>query len=875
MPKHLLILACFCACISLNALSHQDVSFLLQHADDALLQEYAPQVEQRLQENQLSETLLRDIAIYAQRSNSKDMLSKALYRLALKYHDLDAALNWLDLNSESRSIIPSIQQQILASSFTKIQDALCFENHAGEISDSLFAKQVSMLDVYNLQIEALAKKRINEFASQKTDELALEMIAAFEADFPASKHLYYAYFYRLYHLLNTGNHEKAYEILIHPPKEDLPHYMVAVKTLLSEMWLNQMELSLPETMSIAQVYLDLAKNDPPQTDEWEFLFARYQPSDWRFYIDILQLRLSYLRLKDSFDPDEFDKLLDFAMSLKANDNDSGQAAELAFYQGRILSMSDDESHSLAAAKAFLQCLIKGAPRKAYDDQAQKALQQIYQKQESQLEFDDWCRSLAEYQGPVFEDVTQELGMEDRKFNRIAIGDYDNDGWLDLLFDGKHLFRNIQGRFFEEVTDSLGLGQLSASGGLWADFNKDGILDFVSLSHSAQGNGDALMKQQSDGRFVKVNERAGDIDDTLPSEAAAWVDVDMTGYPSLYVANYEKGSLGAGTPDFFWHNDHGYFMDKSQDLGFRQSQDVEGLCGRGVAPADFNDDGKTDILVTNYRLQRNFLFVNESDGFVDQAFQNQVAGHFTQGYYGHSIGADWGDFDNDSDLDLIICNLAHPRYIDFSDITMLLRNDGEAEYEIDGRIFRYHKFIDVTKQAGITYDELHSDPTFLDVDNDGYLDLFISSIYEDERSYLYHNNGDGSFSDVTWLSGARVYNGWGNACGDLNRDGLIDLVIASSSGIKILYNETPTTNQALFIKPVWEKDEIVLLENAWEHPLHPNSPAFGTRVTVKLDDGKTLVRELNSAKGTCSQNAQELHFGLGKSQVIKLNRGLYK
>ncbi len=874
MPKHLLALVFICAFTSLVALSLQDIDFLLDHGSQALLLEYAPQVEQHLQANQISESLIKDIVTYAQRSNEQAMLSKALYRLALKTKDLDAALAWLELNAEDASTIPYLQRLILGSSFTDAADVLCFKHSSGEVSDSLFAMEILKLRAYNDRIEALAKQRVNEFAIERADSLALPMIDKFEADFPLSKHRYYGYFYRLYHLLTLKDYETAYELLVNLPQTDLAHYVTAVRILLSERWQNLDQASLPEALSIAQVYLDLAKRTALPDTEWDYLFTSYNSSSWSYFLDSLQLKLYYLQLKEHFDQHEFERVLAFAQSMKPPNNDFGQEAELAYMQGRILSLSDTKAHTQLAAKAFLDCLIKGAPRKAYDVEAEEALRKIYDAQKSKLEFDAWCRDLAGYNGFIFKDMTQELGLEGKRYSRIAIGDYDNDGWLDLLFDGKHLFRNIQGQAFEPVAN-IGLDQLQSSGGLWADCNKDGLLDFVSLSHASEGNGDALMKQQPDGRFVKVNERAGEIDDGLPSEAAAWVDVEMNGYPSLYVANYERGSLGAGTPDMFWLNEGGYFSDKNTELGFRAAPDMKGLAGRGVAPADFNDDGRTDILVTNYRLQRNFLFVNTPDGFVDQAFQNQVAGHFTDGYYGHSIGADWGDFDNDGDLDLIICNLAHPRFIDFSDITMLLRNDGPAEYEIDGKTIHYHKFTDVTQQAGITYDELHSDPTWLDVDNDGYLDLYITSIYENDRSYLYHNNGDGTFTDVTWLSGTRVYNGWGNASGDLNRDGLIDLVVASSSGIKVFYNETPTTNQALFLKPVWTKDEILLLENAWQHTEHPNSPAFGTRVIMSLDDGKSLVRELNSAKGTCSQNAPELHFGIGRSKMTKYQKVDFK
>ncbi|HPN27261.1 MAG TPA: CRTAC1 family protein, partial [Candidatus Cloacimonas sp.] len=186
---------------------------------------------------------------------------------------------------------------------------------------------------------------------------------------------------------------------------------------------------------------------------------------------------------------------------------------------------------------------------------------------------------------------------------------------------------------------------------------------------------------------------------------------------------------------------------------------------------------------------------------------------------------------------------------------------------------FWQFTNVTKQAGITYDELHSDPLFFDADNDGYLDLFITSVYDNERSYLYHNKGDGTFEDITWLSGARVYNGWGNASADLNRDGLIDLVVGSGNGAKILQNKTVTNNNALYVKPVWKNDIVELVTDTNNYDKVPNTPAFGTRVEVTIKrpfhKQKTLIRELCSAKGTGSQNAPELHFGINKGKVVNI------
>ncbi|MDP2174072.1 MAG: CRTAC1 family protein, partial [Candidatus Cloacimonadaceae bacterium] len=561
-------------------------------------------------------------------------------------------------------------------------------------------------------------------------------------------------------------------------------------------------------------------------------------------------------------------------------NDTGEIAELHFWKGKVLSLLNKRHLQSIAAKSFARCLISGAPRKRYDESALKALTTIHAKLATQTELHRWIRELMNYNGILFEDITPTTPISGQRFTRIAIGDYDNNGYPDLLFNGNRLYSNESGKGFADVSESANVANLKSNGGLWADFNLDGHLDFMTISHNTDGMGERLMKNMDGTRFVSVNERAGDIDDLFHTEGAAWIDIDGSGYPSIYTANYETWQQRSGYPDFFWYNDKGYFSDLSDARGMRLPAyaDKPGLAGRGVAPADFDNDGKQEILVTNYRLNRNICWKQADSLFVDIAPLYGLAGTNKNGYYGHSIGADWGDFDNDGDLDLFVANLAHPRYIDISDVSMLLRNDGLSYHVVETDTIYYWKFTDITREAGITFDELHSDPLWFDADNDGFLDLFITSVYENDRSYLYRNNKDGTFTDITWLANARVYNGWGNASADLDRDGLPDLVVGSGNGTKILINRTQTRNRAVYVKPVWKSGAVLLPQDPGQFHQFPNSPAYGTRVKVILrhPSGKiySLVRELSSAKGTTSQNAQELHFGIGRSSLVSIKRVHY-
>jgi len=442
----------------------------------------------------------------------------------------------------------------------------------------------------------------------------------------------------------------------------------------------------------------------------------------------------------------------------------------------------------------------------------------------------------------FTDVTRQAGFPDELGRtRVAWGDYDGDGWEDLLLDGRMLWRNLGDGTFRDVTSQSGISGIG-HWGVWADADNDGDLDFYTNVRSGV-EGDKLWRNDGDGTFTDISAQAGDIRDHLPTEGVAWGDYDDDGFVDLYVANYETASidpdaeLGIGTEDFLYHNNgDGTFTDVSSRAGIDVDTD---RCGRGVVWADYDDDGDIDIYVSNYRLDPNFLWRNDGDGtFTNVAREARVEGYATsdpQGgpRFGHTIGSDFGDYDNDGDMDLYVSNLAHPRFIMFSDKSMLMNNRGDGT------------FIDRFYGSGIAYCETSSDSSWADFDNDGDLDLYYTAVYEDVGSRLFRNTNRDRFEDVTGETGTSVDNGWGTGWCDYDHDGDLDLAVGSGSGFKLLENEGNGNH--------WLQVE---LEGTWS-----NSAAIGARVRIEAG-GDRQVRDVKGGRGTTSQDMFTCHFGLG-------------
>jgi tetratricopeptide (TPR) repeat protein len=492
-------------------------------------------------------------------------------------------------------------------------------------------------------------------------------------------------------------------------------------------------------------------------------------------------------------------------------------ARLAIQQGRTQDAIEALKKSLEIADA-----VEDA-----DVLLQRLLQETTQHREApHLYFARLANSV------TFSDVTAEAGLAGVRAQRVAWGDYNSDGFDDLLLDGTQLFRNTGRGRFERVVTGLAAVE-DANGGVWGDYNNDGFLDvFVTSSR-----GNRLFQGDGKGGFVDVTARALPPLAPARAEAAAWGDLDNDGFLDIYVANYESGGVQRAicAHDYLLHNlGNGGFEEISVRAGARADS---GHCGRGVVWADFNNDGRLDILVSNYRLDPNFLWVNNGDGtFSDLARDKGVRGNNVDGYYGHTIGSVFGDIDNDGLLDLFSSNLAHPRHIRFSDRSMLLINSGPPAYGYEDRF----------ASSGIGFHETSADPGFADVDNDGYLDLYVTSVYRGLSSHLYRNDGNHHFIDISWIAGTRVKNGWGSAFADYDNDGDVDLFVASSDGVHLLRN-SGTGNHWIGVKVL---------------DLNCNRFGIGARISLRYGGG-IQIREIAAGKGTGNQDSLTSVFGLGK------------
>ena len=440
----------------------------------------------------------------------------------------------------------------------------------------------------------------------------------------------------------------------------------------------------------------------------------------------------------------------------------------------------------------------------------------------------------------------------------AWADYDGDGWVDLFVAGNlapnALYRNRgDGTFAESpYSQQLSLPDIPSGGAVWADYDNDGWRDLYVLNM-----GPNRLFRNLDGRgFDDVTLRAG-VGDNGKASSAAWGDFDEDGHLDLYVTNWaclpecELSDFARSRDTLYHNNGDGTFTDVSGLLGF------EALLGAGFAVSwlDYDDDRDLDLYVVNDKAVNalgNVLFRNDGAGCAGWCFHDASAAAGADSIV-HGMGLASGDYDNDGDIDLYFSNMVRAM--------ALLENRG------DGR------FDEAAERLGVAYhtgEAVGWGTSFLDYDNDGWLDLYlaatgISPVYGKAGMHyaypdmLWQNLRGGGFRAMPqelFSAGKEPTMGFSSA--DYDRDGRMDYALTIWDSGHRLYNNVAVAG---------------LLNNWIAFELQGGGgidrDAIGTRVTVVTQDGLSQMRELKSGSSLGAGEELTLHFGLGDSEIRRV------
>lgn len=441
--------------------------------------------------------------------------------------------------------------------------------------------------------------------------------------------------------------------------------------------------------------------------------------------------------------------------------------------------------------------------------------------------------------PFLVDVSYQAGISGRGMTSVV--DWNNDGWDDLVNAG-NFYQNIGDGTFRNINDSLNIERGNST---WGDINNDGLVDvFIAKSWGK----DKIYLNQGNNNYSDATTETTIINN-YPTMTPIWLDYNNDGLLDLFIANNRSGSSPEiYHPDQLWKNNgNGSFSNVRQESGIAAGEPQPFFDCYGATACDYNNDNLVDIFVANYRLAKDNLYKNKGDGTFDEvAAQTGVQGVPTAdpNYFGHGMGCHWGDFNNDGNIDLCVGNLAHTDSRGmFSNPSLIFENDGPPNYH----------FTDKHKEMGLKFFEGNAGVLWLDLDLDGYLDLW-HGLYDGGVNHIYLNQGppDYKLKEITWLSGAVVNAPWTASSIDFDHDGDLDLVIYG----QLFRNDMQRKGKWIAFRLIGDPTDKVPLD------------AYGSKVVVYSGD-KLFLRDLSgSAAGSrCSQNSNELHFGLGNIDKI--------
>jgi enediyne biosynthesis protein E4 len=420
---------------------------------------------------------------------------------------------------------------------------------------------------------------------------------------------------------------------------------------------------------------------------------------------------------------------------------------------------------------------------------------------------------------TFADVTKAAGLDVEMYGMgIAVGDYDNDGFPDLLVTcvgQNRLFHNTGKGTFVDVTTKSGLAGHAAfsTSAMWLDFDRDGRLDlFVcnyvrwSVEHDVfcsidgkqksyctpeayRGDSCWLFRNRGDGTFEDVTAKSGIFDTSSKSLGVALLDDDQDGWPDIFVANDTQ-------PNKLYRNQrNGTFKEVGLQAGVALSADGRARAGMGVDTADVDNSGRTTFAITNFDNEMIGLYRPQGSGVYGDAATQAGVGVPSRDTLG--FGCAFADMDLDGLIDLVVAN-GH-----INDTVRPIRG------------------------------------------NVGYA----------QPPQLFLNQGNGTFRDVASAAGdafARPKVGRGLAVGDFDRDGDLDLLITTNNGPAWLFrNDQLAGNRSVRFRLVGTKS---------------NRDAIGARVRI-FHGGTSQSRMVKGGSSYLSQSELPVTFGVGKRDRI--------
>jgi len=454
---------------------------------------------------------------------------------------------------------------------------------------------------------------------------------------------------------------------------------------------------------------------------------------------------------------------------------------------------------------------------------------------------------------TFTDVAQAVGLADvnRRETGVSMGsvwgDFDNDGWEDLLlyrYGRPELFRNVEGRSFVAVSERAGLpARVNANSATWLDYDRDGFLDLFiagywpddvnlwklettkimpeSFEYATNGGRKYLLRNRGDGTFEDRTESMG-------IRSHRWT-----------LAVIAADLLGTGYPDLFFANDYGVSELFGNRAG-KRFEDVAATAGVGMTPksgmnasvGDIFNDGRLAIYKTNITepgnlLQGNDLWVPKS-GRDGGTFEN-MATALGIDLGGWSWGAQFGDLNNDGAQDLYLTN----GYI----------SAGE-------RSSYWYDFAVIAVGHSQIIGDAANWPAMKGRSLSGY-----------QRKRLWLNDGLGRFTDVAQVVGARdTYDGRAVALADLGNRGVLDVIVANQKGPLLIYKNTVAPGRH------WIQFELEGASGSTGSGEGSSRSAIGAQVELHWKNRKQ-VQQVTTASGFSAQNQRRLHYGLGDADAV--------